>query len=367
VPATSPWFTGSVVPLTWTNTDTSGNPQNAATVTVTVTLPDQTTATPTVENTGTGVYTADFTATEAGHHVILWVAQDPAYPGAWADSFEIQESADPTLVSLAEAKDILHLTDTTSEDLLLQGFNAAATDVAEHFCGALVTKQYTEVIRANGRALQLSHAPVRTDLGTVIDTTYQRNGATTNGLVSITPLLSYGFMYDLDQLICDSETGIVRHAAGFPFFYTPDYLPQYETIYWAGRAVIPAAAYQGARIVLEHLYMVKRGGTGAQDIAAGEDTTVVPGFGYAVPNRAIELFSTVDGANAGVFALWAGGSFPSHSARCSRRTCSASGSSRPRRYSRRTGRHAGTWRRTRAVSPGRRRRSARCCCRMTSR
>jgi len=302
VPATSPWFPGSIVPLTWTNTDTTGTPQNAATVTVTVTLPDQSTAAPAVTNTGTGVYTADFAATQAGHHVILWVATDPTYPGAWADSFEIQESADPTLVSLAEAKDILHLTGTTSQDLVLQGFNAAATGVAEWTCGALVTRQYTEIIRANGRALQLSRAPVRTDLGTTIDTTYQRNGATTNGLVSVTPLLSYGFMYALDQLITDADTGIVRHAAGFPFFYTADYLAQYEVIYWAGRKIIPAAAYQGARIILEHLYQSTRGGTAAQDLAAGESATVVPGFGYAIPNRALELFATVEGSSIGAFA-----------------------------------------------------------------
>jgi len=298
VPATSPWFIGSVVPLTWTNTDTSGNPQNAQTVTVTVTLPDRSTATPTVTNSGTGVYTADFTATQAGHHVILWQASDPEYPGAWADSFEIQESADPTIVSLAEAKDILQLSGTTSQDLLLQGFNAAATDVAEWACGAVVTKQRTEIIRANGRALQLSWAPVRTDLGTPIDSTYQRNGATSNGLVSITPLLSYGFMYDIDQLITDPDTGIVRHAAGFPFFYTADYLAQYEVTYWAGRTIIPAAIYQGARIILEHLYQVKRGGTAAQDLAAGESTTVVPGFGYAIPNRALELFAVAAGSGA---------------------------------------------------------------------
>jgi hypothetical protein len=105
-------------------------------------------------------------------------------------------------------------------------------------------------------------------------------------------------MYDIDQLLTDQDTGIVRHAAGFPFFYTADYLAQYKAVYWAGRAVIPAAVYDGARIILEHLWQVTRGGSAAQDIAAGESTTVVPGFGYAIPNRALELFATVSGARA---------------------------------------------------------------------
>jgi hypothetical protein len=298
MPATTPWYQGAAVPLTWTSTDTTGTPFEGTTVTLTVTLPDQSTVTPAITHEGSGVYSAQYVTTQAGHHVILWTATATGYADAWADSFEVQQAADPTIVSLAEAKDILGLSGTTSQDTLLQGFNAAATEIAEHFCGAVVTRQYTDEVRASGRALILPHAPVRTDLGTVIDSAYQRNGATSNGLVSITPLLTYGFMYDLDQLLTDPETGIVRHAAGFPFFYTSDYLAQYEVVYWAGRAVIPAAVYQGARIILEHLYQVKRGGTSAQEIAAGESTTVVPGFGYAVPNRALELFATVTGSVA---------------------------------------------------------------------
>lgn len=305
MPSQSPWFVGAVVPLAFSNTDSTGTARDAATVTCTVTLPDRSTATPDVVHGETGQYSAQFTSTQAGHHVVLWTAADPQYPGAWADSFEVLESQDPTIVSLAEAKDILHLSNTTSEDLLLHGFNAAATEIAEHFCGAVVTKQRTEKVRALGRALQLSWSPVRTDLGTQFAPTYQRDGSNSNGLVSIVPTLSYGFMYDIDQLLVDADTGIVRHAAGFPFFYSADPLAQYEVTYWAGRSIIPASVYEGARIVLEHLYQIKRGGVAAQDLAAGESLTTVPGFGYAVPNRAVELFSAVaggHGAASGAFA-----------------------------------------------------------------
>ena len=302
MPSVSPWYAGAVVPLAWVNTDVDNNPQDAASlssVSVTVTLPDRTTATPAVTRVGQGSYTAQFTSTEPGHHVILWQSTDSTYPGAYADSFEVQAAADPTIVSLLEAKEILRLTGTTSDDQILHGYNAAATQVAEHFCGAVVTRQRTEVVRASGRALLLSHTPVRTDLGTTIDATYQRDGSTTNGLVSITPLLSYGFMYDLDQLLVDPETGIVRHAAGFPFFYTADYLAQYKAVYWAGRKVIDPAIYEGAKIILEHLWQVKRGGLGSSAVLApGQDTTVVPGFGFAIPNRALQLFGTVTGSKA---------------------------------------------------------------------
>jgi hypothetical protein len=296
VPATSPWYQGAVVPLSFTNTDTGGNAQDAATVTVTVTLPDGSTSTPSVTHSPPGVYNAAYTTTQAGHHVILWVAADATYPGAYADSFEVQPSADPTIVSLAEAKEILQLTGTTSQDMLLQGYNAAATEVAEYICGPVVTRQVTEVIRAQGRAMVLNFAPVRTDLGTTFSAANRRDGSTTNGIVSITPLLTYGFMYDISQLLVDPDTGIARHFAGLPFFYTADPLAQWKVTYWAGRKVIPAAVYQGCKMILEHLYQVKRGGVGAQDVASGESVVTLPGFGYAVPNRAVELFATASGA-----------------------------------------------------------------------
>src|ERR1700733_2634117 len=107
MPGTTPWYQGAQVPLAWLNTDTSGNPQDAASltsITVTVTAPDQTTSTPTVTKVSTGSYTAAYTTTQPGHHLILWVSVDSTYPGAFADTFEVQQQSDPTIVSLAEAK-----------------------------------------------------------------------------------------------------------------------------------------------------------------------------------------------------------------------------------------------------------------------
>lgn len=306
MPAVSPWFVGSAVPLSWVNTDTYGNPQDAASlgsVSITITLPDRSTAAPTVTRTGVGSYSAQYVTTQAGHHVILWQSADSTYPGAWADSFEVQSSADLTIVSLLEAKEILRLSGTTDQDAILQGYNAAATEVAELYCGTVVTRQFTKVLRAQGRVLVLPKAPVRTDLGTTLDPSNRRDGSTTNGLVSITPLMTYGFMYDLSQLLVDADTGLVRQSAGLPFFYSGDPYAQFLATWWAGRKVIQAAVYEGAKIILEHLWQIKRGGASAQDVAAGQSTTVVPGVGFAVPNRAIQLFATASGeASRAVFA-----------------------------------------------------------------
>lgn len=300
-----PYDLGAPVPpadLAFTLTDSSGDPVQAASTlpVLTVTLPDQTTDTPAISwDSGSSTYrpSAPLVTTESGHHLWSWLCTDATYPGAYVDSFEVRLAPDPTIIALAEANEILHITaPTPASNSIVRGYSQAVTEWIEYECGPVVTRMFTENCRAQGRALVLSKAPVRTDLGTTIDTTYQRDGSTHNGIVSVTPLLSYGFMYDLDQLITDPVTGIVRHAAGFPFFYTADYLAQYKVTYWAGRKVIPWGIYEASKITLEHVYQIERGGVAAQDVTAGESTTFLPGFGFAVPNRAIQLLSPHTGS-----------------------------------------------------------------------
>ena len=286
MPATTPWYQGAVVPLTWTNTDTQGNPQSAATVTLTITLPDGTAATPLVTTPGAGVYNASYTTTQAGHHTVLWVAADATYPGAYADSFEVQALADPTIVSLAEAKEILQLTSTTQFDARLQGWNGSATNVVEYMCGPVVQQTVTETLPARGLETHLSKPPVISlTAWTVVPPELANLGITV--AVPPSPMLRtrvYGIEYPLTQLYCDPRRGVVTHTSGLPFYYC-DYIWQYT----AGRPVIPSAIYDAAKIILEHLYDIYRGGVGAQDVASGESVTVLPGFGFAVPNRALEL------------------------------------------------------------------------------
>lgn len=286
MPATTPWYQGAVVPLTWINTDTSGNPQDAATVTVTVTLPDGSTATPGAAHSGTGQYAAQYVTTQAGHHLVLWVAADSTYPGAFADTFEVQALADPTIVSQAEAKDILQLTGTTEWDARIQGWNGSATNVVEYMCGPVVQQVVTETLPGRGLETHLSKPPVLAlEVWTQVPPELANLGITVASPPS--PMLRtriYGIEYPLTQLYCDPRRGIVTHTSGLPFYYC-DYVWQYK----AGRPVISFAIYEATKIILEHLYQVYRGGAGAQDVASGESVTVLPGFGFAIPNRAIEL------------------------------------------------------------------------------
>lgn len=305
-----PYDLNTAVPpadLALTITNVAGTAVNAAlTPVLTLTLPDQTTATPAVANTTTGTYqpSAGYVGAQAGHFTYAWsFADNGAYVAVtpMVDSFEFRLAPDPTIISLAEAREILKRTDTT-QDQIIRGYSQGITEWIEYTIGPVVTRQVTEIIRANGMVLTLPKMPVRTDLGTTLDTTNRRDGSTTNGLVSITPLLTYGFMYPISDLIVDGPSGIVRHVAGLPFLYSGDPYSQFQAVWWAGRKVIPWGAYEAHKIALKHLYAVERGGL-SQAAAYGESEVVDTGFGFAVPNRAMELLTASSGkATRAVFA-----------------------------------------------------------------
>jgi hypothetical protein len=287
MPATTPWYQGAAVPLTWTSTDTAGNPFEGSTVTLSVTMPDGTSTSPTVEHEGNGGYNATCITTQAGHHLVAWTAVDTSgHADAFADSFEVQPAQDGTIVSLAEAKSMLRLTGTTDQDAELQGFNAAATEGIEYTCGPVVVRTVMETLPARGLATMLSHAPVLELLPwTTVPAELANLGITVPDPAS--PMIRtrvYGIEYPLNQLYCDPRRGIVTNTSGLPFYYC-DYVWQYR----AGRPVIPAGIYKAAQIILEHLWQVRHGGTSAQDVAAGESVTTLPGWGFAIPNRAVQL------------------------------------------------------------------------------
>lgn len=292
MPATTPWYQGAGVPLAWTSTDTAGNPFEGSAVTLSVTLPDGTATSPSVAHEGNGGYSASIITTQAGHHLVAWTAVDTSgHADAYADSFEVQPSADGTIVSLDEAKSMLRLTGTTEQDAELQGFNAAATEVVEYVCGPCVRRTVMETLPARGLATMLSHAPVIGLLPwTAVPTELANLGITVPDPAS--PMIRtrvYGIEYPLNQLYCDPRRGTVTNTSGLPFYYC-----DYIWLYASGRPVIPSGLYKAAQIILEHLYQIRHGGTSAQDVAAGESVTVLPGFGFAVPNRALQLMAPHD-------------------------------------------------------------------------
>ena len=286
------YFLGGPVPLTFTLTDVNGNPVNAVATqpVVTVTLPDQTTATPSVSNTGTGIYTAAYKSTEAGHHLVSWTCADATYPGGYADEFDVWSTTSTNVLSLADAKGILSVASTnTTYDDLIEKVNGSVTSWLEWYCGAIVPQTVQETLRVGGLVVQLSRPPVINlvawasvppGLANTTATLAQANGG------PMFPVMLYGVAYPLNQLFFDPSKAWVRNTSGLPFYYGP-----YVWQYLAGYETIPAAIRLAASVVLRHLYGLERGGAGvAAAGAADEETTLTP-FGFAVPNRAVEILA----------------------------------------------------------------------------
>ncbi len=106
-------------------------------------------------------------------------------------------------------------------------------------------------------------------------------------LTSAVAILAGGTTYAVADLDVDTRMGIVRRLDG-GLMYGP-----LRWTYVAGRSVIPANITAAGRIILQHLWRTQYGASRAGSaIGGGEDflvTEQIPGLGYAVPNRALQL------------------------------------------------------------------------------
>lgn len=123
---------GDVVPLTIDIRDPSGALANAGTVTLTITLPDETTASPAVANPTIGRYQVDYVAPQSGRYVIRWVATG-TNASAHVDTFEVLPPPFPPWPPLLEdlKADLNISASDTRDDLNLATDLAAARAVVE--------------------------------------------------------------------------------------------------------------------------------------------------------------------------------------------------------------------------------------------
>ncbi|MEV0779178.1 head-tail connector protein [Streptomyces sp. NPDC050428] len=169
------------------------------------------------------------------------------------------------LLTLDEAKAQLDI-DGTAEDVELQAYIDALTAPIERHVGPIENRPVTEQIDSRGSRLALSQVPAVS-------------------LTSITPVLNGGLAIDVTGLALDGDTGVLWRRDGQCFYGGP-----WTVVYTAGRGAVPPTINLAARILLQHLwrtqYGAARGGGGADDYAVTEP---IPGFGYAIPNRVLEL------------------------------------------------------------------------------
>jgi hypothetical protein len=268
-----PFDLNDPVLLVFPLTDIQNNPVNTTgTPVCTVTQPDGTTAAPGgVTNPQVGIYEVVYQPTQVGHHQVAWVASG-TNPGGYTDSFDVWPTGDRSILSFADAKQTVNIPASVGQfDTELRQYNEAITDFVEYYCGPVIQRTVVEELPGYGMTIALSQTPC---LALV-------NWAGTTSPMK--PVMVYGVAYDISVLHLDPVLGIIRHTGGLPFFYGP-----YQIQYSAGRPIIPMAISMACRIIMKHLWAINRGG-GAGSFGAGEEETNFEGFGFAVPNRALEM------------------------------------------------------------------------------
>lgn len=245
--------------------DAAGNPANPTTATLTITLPDGSTVSPGVPApTTVGQLRVDYVTAQAGRHVWRMVTASPTT--AYADVFDVQPAAPAGIVSLADARAQLNFgASETGDDNELRSFIAAATGAVERALGrAVVRRSFTDRFDIAGSAteLLLRHVPVLT-----LTSVTSVDGATT---------------WSTTDLRVDSETGLVTVASGAAFTGSLD------VVYLAGLQVIPEDYQLAGKIIIQHLWETQRGTMGGVQLG-GDNEPYMPGRGFAIPRRALEL------------------------------------------------------------------------------
>jgi hypothetical protein len=232
-------------------------------------------------NDGTGLYHQDIPVTDlavTGHYQYTWTATGTGAGVSFGD-FDIFDPFEQAILPLQDAKDMLNIPQafTTSDTELQVMIATIETSLEAYTGGPLINRTVTSeraVLTAAYTVLQVRQRP----------------------LVSVTSITSAASGLPLDisaSLDLDPNAGTIRRKLGYPF-YGPyfEWLPAMLVTYVAGwGASAPAAFNLAARIILQHLWLTQHGPS-ARPGMGGEETVVLPGWGYAIPSRAAELLTS---------------------------------------------------------------------------
>jgi hypothetical protein len=218
-------------------------------------------------NDGVGLYHSilDADIEPFGHYA--WKFSTTA-PGKTVRSgvLDVYDPFAQELIGLDEAKDYLNISlDNHVHDDEVSSFIRTLVPAVEFFAGPVEPKTvrrsahgYFEVV--------LSPAPI----------------------IEITSVNSYGGPIDPALLTVDAELGIVYYTDLVTVFPRG----RLDFTFVVGRRIIPENIGHGAKVILDHLWQTQRGrgrSTTTVRRSSADDTTFVPGLGYSVPNRAIEM------------------------------------------------------------------------------
>lgn len=264
---------GEVVRLGAHVTNESGADLNAVDTTLLLTLPDDTIATLDVLNppAQVGRYQVDYVPTQPGLHVWLWRFAQPAV--ALEGSFYVSAPGVVGLLSLAEAKKILRITDSRSDDEI-QATVVRATELAESQIHELLVRRPVSETRDLGSRFQYRTALPLTYRPVARITLVERLHTSGAVIEAVAP-----------PVVWADEHGILRCAR-------PAVLSGLLRIsYVAGPAVVSEVKRGAVEYLVQHLW-ANRGATLRPRVGGGDQQQGDPGQDgssrSALPLRVIE-------------------------------------------------------------------------------
>lgn len=192
---------GSVLPFEFSVYDAAGALANASTSVITVTLPDGTTATPSVTNASTGVYTADVSATMAGLWYATLATTSPTDVSPAQVFYVSALTATVPIVSEPEAQAYVRVTNAAQTEQLRRMLVAATNAVERYTDRSWRRKTVSESYDGGFSEIVLRSSPVRSitsvvESGTTLAATdyLLRSGAPVivRGTSTVPSVWSYG-------------------------------------------------------------------------------------------------------------------------------------------------------------------------------
>jgi hypothetical protein len=266
---------GGLYPIAFDVLDAAGTLTHATTVTLTITLPDGTTATPAITDAAVpGQYRLAYQTTIPGRYTAHAVTTGPVT--SWDDEFDASPTPWPAMVSLADAKAQLNIPGSDhGNDDLLRDYIAGVTGALEDY------KHEVIVRRTVTDELDLHGGPGWSGRGGGWRQQFWLRSAP---VISLTSVVSWDgtITWDVTQMRAQ-PSGTVKVMTGQPVTGLVD------VTYVAGLAVIPVRYKRGALIMLAHLWETQRGQLAALSGVMGpEEHFRQPGEFFTVPNKAKE-------------------------------------------------------------------------------
>lgn len=249
----------------------------SATVTGSVTLPDGTSAAPTIGNPQVGQYPIDYLTSQVGRHEmtisatggVLGTIVRKLYRVFYVDPVNV-----PWLISLREAKDYLNIPqDRTQHDEELGHFIAVASEFVEArtqaWHASTVTERHNFPQIGGENVILLRKGPV-----TSVTSVTEAGNVTAAGHYGVNLVGNY-----------------IWRKSGW-------WSDAVDVTYSVGSAVMPERARHGVLVVLKHLWTTQRGTLALGGRQTGGEDLYDPRSGYSFPRAVAEMLQDLGGSTS---------------------------------------------------------------------